>query len=533
MIPINGPLSCYGLTPEIRNTTIQCNGLYSTQIVTISSIFTSDFSANGIITIGIQGLFAPPTTEPVDSLTVTTCDNSGNAIDTLSANFNGLTAQTLTQFNLQSSLTTPMGVNNFAGGLTFTFTLTDTISFRNTFLIVFPTGTTISYTQSTSTIKLQSASYNSGTLSLAITQSSTNPNYNSGVSITITFIRFRAPPSTKPTSPITFTILNNNYAVMTASSTITAIANNYTLSSSALSTVVNTYTSYTFTFTMSDQLTSSGYIVIFLDPQLCSTAAQQSTITTNLTVAASGTNIKSTPSTQISSAIVNGSSTYQLQLSNLNTSSSNIVAQSISIVIKNILNPLVVTTLTSFSLSTYYSNQADLVANANYSSSIKLQPGSFIINSITSTATTTYTFTSLSISFSNTNPIPINGYILVTIPSDITLISVTKSTISVSGATIGSTSTNILTNNTIILRIATSISALSSLLISITDIMTQNTTKTTQSFTISTFDSSYNAIDISSNSIGLSINQGNYFNSLVVTQSNPTNSKANNYTITL
>lgn len=84
---------------------------------------------------------------------------------------------------------------------------------------------------------------------------------------------------------------------MQGSGTITAVANNYTLTVNASSLVVNAFANYVLSFTMSDTLTSTGYIVIVLDPLLCASSAQATTITTNLTISISGSLIKSTPST--------------------------------------------------------------------------------------------------------------------------------------------------------------------------------------------------------------------------------------------
>lgn len=416
LIPINGVLTCYGLTSEISNSTIQCQGQYSTHIITLSSLFTSAIPANGVISFAIKGLFAPPTTEQADTLIISTCDSLGNAINTKTSLISGLVAQTLTPFTLQSSLTTVMGVNNFAGGLTFTFTLTDTISIKNSFIITFPLGTTITYSQKSCSISLQSVTYNSTALTFTMIQNSTNLNYFAGTSITFTFIRYKAPPSTKTTLPIVFSIMNNGFSSMVGSASITAIANNYTLLVSPNSSVVNVFTRYNFTFTMSDALTSTGYLVIILDPQLCVTTAQRTTITTNLSITISGSSINTSPSTQISTTTSNGSSTYQLLLSNLNTSST-IPTQTVSILVNNLLNPASVTTINSFALSTYYSNSADLVANANYSSSFMLQTGTLSLLSVTSTASTTYTFTVLTLNIQNTNPIPVNGFIMLTLPS--------------------------------------------------------------------------------------------------------------------
>jgi hypothetical protein len=433
---------------------------------------------------------------------------------------------------MQSSLTVPMGVNNFVGGLTFSFGLSDTISYRDYFLITFPAGTTITYTQSTSTIKILSTTYTSSNQSLVIIQNASNSNYVSGTQVSITFIKYKAPPSTKPSGTITFTVMNSGYTKMAGSATITAIANNYTLTVAPASSVVNVYTSYTFAFTMSDVLTSTGYFVLLLDPYLCISNSQKTTITTNLSITISGTSIKSSPSTQITPTTVNGISTYQLLLSNLNTSSSNIPIQTVTITISNILNPSAVTTLKSFSISTYYSSSADLVANANYAGSILMQTGSITLNSISSSVTTTYTFTTISVIFKVTNPISSNGYIIIAIPSDIALLSASKGFTYISSSLVTSTYTNFISNNTIILQVSPSIAAASTITINLNNIMTQNTTKTTSTFVVSTFDSTFSAIDQSTNSLGLAISSGNNFNSLTITRGNSVNSNATNYTIT-
>lgn len=90
LIPINGILSCYGITSNINNSSIQCSGLYSTATVTITSISNASIPAGSTIQLGIQNLFSPPTTEPVDQLTVTTYDSLSNQIDYQSSTISGL-----------------------------------------------------------------------------------------------------------------------------------------------------------------------------------------------------------------------------------------------------------------------------------------------------------------------------------------------------------------------------------------------------------------------------------------------------------
>lgn len=146
------------------------------------------------------------------------------------------------------------------------------------------------------------------------------------------------------------------------------------------------------------------------------------------------------------------------------------------------------------------------MANAIYSGNISLKCGNITFISVSSTATTTYTFTTITISLTNTNPIPKNGYVIIVLPAELTLLSVCQLTLSISGTLITSQYTNYLTNNTIIVKITgLSISSSSTMQIAISNIMTQNYTKTTSTFTVTSFDNNYMAVDASTNSMGLAI----------------------------
>lgn len=396
-------------------------------------------------------------------------------------------------------------MNSFAGGLSFSFILPDGISSSDSFVIVFPSGTSITVTTRTGTIAIQSATYNSTNTSLVLTQSSINPNYPAGTSIVLSFIKYKAPPSTRPIS-ITLTIFSFGYPKMTASNTVSAVANNYSLLVTATSIVVNTFTSYSFSFTMSDALSSSGYISLTLDPNLCKTASQIATIQSNLSVSITGSSIKTSPSTQIVATTVNGSSTYSLLFTNLNTSTSNIPVQSLTIKVNNLLNYLSILSLSTFTLSTYYtSNNTDLVANANYSGTITLQTGNINLISVSSTAVTTFSFGTLTIELNTQNPIPSNGYLMVVYPSDLNVLTVYQTTLFATSALISAVSTNYVSNNSVVLKLNSQINGNSALKIMVANSVTQNTTKTTATFVVKSFDQSFNAIDASSNSLGLSL----------------------------
>jgi hypothetical protein len=277
---------------------------------------------------------------------------------------------------MKSQLAAGVGVNNFAYGLTFSFTLPDTLGSSDMFLITFPAGTIISYVTTTTNVPKQTDSYNATNSSIMVTQKSTNPDYPASTAVNLVFIRYKAPPSTKPTGPITFTVFSRDYSKMTASATFTALPNNYSLGVTPVSFTVNTATTYTLSFTMADPLLSTGYFLLKIDPQLAQTAAQVTSLTSSV-VTLGGTSIRSTPSWQWLTEVVNSTTIYTLKVTNFNTSASSVPTQAVTVTLTNLLNPPAVTTLTSFSIQTYYSTaDADLVATATLASSIQLVPGS-------------------------------------------------------------------------------------------------------------------------------------------------------------
>ena len=169
---------------------------------------------------------------------------------------------------------------------------------------------------------------------------------------------------------------------------------------------------------MIDALSASGYIDLILDPKLCITTAQINTIQTNLTITISGSSIKTNPSTQIIQTTINNITTYLLRITNLNTTATSIPVQTVTVSVANLLNPPAVTALTSFSLSTYYTNSdLDLVASANFTGSVGLTTGSVSIGSAGFSVASTYTFGVLSVVFVNQNPVEANGFIAVVLPS--------------------------------------------------------------------------------------------------------------------
>ena len=327
-----------------------------------------------------------------------------------------MSAQTMTNYAIARNTGTAMGPNtNLA--ISISFIISDYISNTDYFQIVFPSDTVITFIFLTSLpIPKSSENYTSSNTTITVFQGN-NPVYAPSTSNTITFLNYKTPPSTEPTAAITTYVMSNGYPKMQASTSLTIDPANYTIGVTVSDTVVNTLTTYTVTVTTLDQLLSSGYITLALDPWLTNTAEQVNYLNNNLTVTLSGSSINSNPAHSISSATTNGTTQYTLTLTNLNTSASEIPPQSITITLADLLNFPAVVTMNSFSLSTYYSSANYKVADGQYSSSITLTTGTLALNSVVSTATTTYTFTTITVSCVNQNPIPSGGTLAVTLPS--------------------------------------------------------------------------------------------------------------------
>lgn len=431
---------------------------------------------------------------------------------------------------MSSQLSSGVGVNNFLYGLVFTFTLPDTLGNEDVFVIAFPSGTTISYTFTSLSIPYQSVTYNSTNTSLIVTQKSTNPNYPASTVVSLSFIRYKAPSSTKPTDPIVFTVVSRGYSKMTASSTFTALPNNYSLSVSPASLSVNTLTQYVLVFTMADSLTSTGYFRLKLDPQLTQTSAQTAALLSS-TVTLTGTGLKSTPSWQWTSSTVNGSQVYVLEMSNFNTSAGSIAIQQVTVTLTNLLNPSAVVTLSSFSLQTFYSSaNADLVATASFSGSLLLTPGNISLLQVSSTATSTYTFTQLTLQINLQNQVPAGGTIALVLPQQLSLLSVTTAQLSKNGSALSATYIYGLSNGTITCQLQALLSS-GEATITVMNIMTQNTTQPTAAFGLSSWDNLGRNIDQGLQELGLTLTQGNVFNSLTLQRTNQQNSQLANYTI--
>ena len=388
--------------------TLTCSGSASTGKVTLSNAFEADIASNTTIKFTINSLFSPPTVEPgLDRISITTMDGQ-HSIDTLSAYVEGLTAKT-------SSLAITSGNTltvNRQVTLIFTFTLPDAISQADTIAITFPTGTSINYiTKFCPQLNLTNGVFTSPILSFS--QSPSSPIVPAQTAVSLTFASYQVPPSTAPTAAITLSILNNGYLKMSCSSTLTPTANTYIGTVTTTDPSINSLSSYSLSFTMSDGLTSTGYFVVTLPSLLYFPSS-------NISVSITGTAMNSAPT-----AVLESNST--LKISSLNTSSSAISPQTVKITFSGVKQPSSVVSLSSSAITvkTYYSASNDQVGVATGSlSSIVLTPGSIAQPvSLTSTSTTTSQQTTLTFSMVLANALDSSSHITFSVPSEIAISS--------------------------------------------------------------------------------------------------------------
>jgi hypothetical protein len=300
-------------------------------------------------------------------------------------------------------------VINRAVPLRFSMNLTDIINSNDSFLITFPTGSRLSVTNVNAggIISLANLQTINSTI-ISFSQVSSTKNFTAGYNLNITLSNFTAPPSTQPTSPIIFAIQRDGYSKMEGSATVQAVMSTLSFTVSAANTVVNTNTSYTFMLTTLDALSTTGRIKIDFP-----NTVKQVWTSTNCAVVV-GTNMLASPDCTVSA--------NSLILSNLNSSSLLISAQTINITILGILNPPTTEPSSNFSITTYYSTTDDTsvatgtmgtitptVSTLN-SSTFTIVPSSYVVQE----AGVTYT-----VSFATNNEIPVGGYIVLGVPNGV------------------------------------------------------------------------------------------------------------------
>ena len=231
----------------------------SNTLITISNIFQTTISS--AFAIGVNSFLSPPSNQPADLISITSFEN-GFEVDTCTVFPSGLTASVFPNFTITS--TTTLTVNSLVA-LRFNFTLTTTIDRNDYFRVVFPTGTTFSFSTPIlgTSVYITPPTISGQTVEIHhSTAVSATQTYSSTYILVIQF--FQAPPSTVPTQPILFSVVRNNYPIMTGSASLTAVADSLTASVTVANSQVLTSTSYTFSIPLAHPLSSSGMILVTL-----------------------------------------------------------------------------------------------------------------------------------------------------------------------------------------------------------------------------------------------------------------------------
>jgi len=346
-------------------------------------------------------------------LTATSYTGSGFKIDTCNFYVTNLTPALITNMNISSSLGGSMIVNQFYT-LRFLFVIPDTLSQTDTMTLVLPTGSVINYLSSTvntnftTSTSNMNATYSAGILTLFIRLSNSFVNISRNSIIYLNIGSYQAPPSIEPTQNFVLSVFRNNNIKMTGTAFFSAVPSTVSgLVTNVASTTVNANTSYTFQITTLDPISSSGFIRIFVPNTVTILTSSASCAT------ASGTNVALTP------VCTFNSSENSISFYSLNSSSSLIGAQTITITVAGLRNPSTASSTGNFSARTYYRNTvSSLVAIGSITgitataalidnSLVTLISSSFVVNDIGVT---------YSIQVRIVHPISSGGYFTILIP---------------------------------------------------------------------------------------------------------------------
>jgi len=271
------------------NQAIQCSGNTANALVTASNIFSTTINSGTSFSFSINSFYSPPTSQPVDAIVITSY-TGGSAIDTCNAYVTGLIPKVLssTSFVISDANDNQMVVNSM-NTIKFGITTIDVMSMSDYFIISFPAGTTIDLANtnigSTVSINSNNPTFLNNNLTLYMTGSGNlNPQ-----TLFITLTNFIAPPSTKTTNNFTVYILSNGYPKMVSYQTITCLPSTLSGTVSLASPIVNSITSYSFTITILDALTSTGKIKITFPNQIILKSISSSC------AVVTGNSLKSTP----------------------------------------------------------------------------------------------------------------------------------------------------------------------------------------------------------------------------------------------
>jgi hypothetical protein len=285
------------------------------------------------------------------------------------------------------------------------------------FSITFPSGTTYTYNQIYGTgYYVSPPTFSGQTVLIYHDTSSSAASYPEGSLYSLTFASFQAPPSTSPTDSITLQILRNGYPIMYGTAVLTATSASLSASVSVSSSIVWAHTTYTFTINTSNPLSATGMIKITFPSTVTPPSSQNC-------ASLIGLSLNTVPTCTLDSG------SNSIYISNLNASSTvtSIPTQNnIRLSIVGVVNPPDTATTSVFTVTTYYSANTQGIVDVGTIAGITSTIGTIAINTVSvvpSSYVCMQSGVTYSINFNNTYTIPINGYIVIQIPTDITIIT--------------------------------------------------------------------------------------------------------------
>lgn len=337
-----------------------------------------------------------------------------------------------------------MPINSLAS-LRFNLYPSMAINQSDYFSITFPADTSYTYNQIFGTgYYVSPPTFSGQTVLIYHDTTSSASSYSQGSLYSITFASFKAPASTSPTGNLLLQILRNGYPIMYGNAVLTATSASLSATVSVTNTVVWASTSYIFSINISNPLSSTGMIQITFP----------STITPPTSASCAsllGSSLNPNPTCTFSSG------SNSITLTNLNASSSvtTIPSQnSITLSINGVINPPDTTTTGSFTITTYYTSNTIGVVETGTIAGVTSTVGTISINTVSvvpSSYVAMQSGVTYSVNFNNTYLIPINGNIVLRVPTDITIVTALLPNyckLSINGASYTSTTCTVSTSNT-------------------------------------------------------------------------------------
>ena len=234
-----------------------CTGSYNNignPIITITRVFPGN---NVGTTFSIDNLLSPPTTEPIDQLTISTFSVEGNGYDTCDTTVSGVVENQLSSIIVQGI--NGLEVDTYVG-IQIRFSPVDTVSAEDSFFVdfssnYFPTFNFVNISGSSSfTPQETSSSY------INFTQ---NKLIKAGADIVFNLYSFHTPPSVAETNPFTITVSTYGYAKMSGTFTIQAeMVQIPNITLSPTNYAIKSLNAYHLVFNLDNGIRSSGAIKV-------------------------------------------------------------------------------------------------------------------------------------------------------------------------------------------------------------------------------------------------------------------------------